>query len=101
MGLAPICSRSATEIVPFQQVQKQSIMLQLEGKVAFITGAASGIGKEIAGEFARAGATIVVVDLNKAAADVTAAEIGKTGTKAIGIAVDVTDEARVGTAVQS
>jgi 3-hydroxybutyrate dehydrogenase len=76
-------------------------MLQLEGKVAFITGAASGIGKEIAGEFARAGATIVVADLNKSQADITAAEIAKTGATAIGIAVDVTDEAQVGAAVQS
>src|ERR1017187_8023050 len=76
-------------------------MLRLEGKVAFITGAASGIGREIALEFAREGAKIVIADLNKEAADKTAAEIEKTGAKAIGIAVDVTDEAQVETAVQT
>jgi 3-hydroxybutyrate dehydrogenase len=75
-------------------------MLRLEGKVAFITGAASGIGREIALEFAREGAKIVIADLNKAASDTTAAEIEKTGAKAIGVAVDVTDEAQVGAAVQ-
>jgi 3-hydroxybutyrate dehydrogenase len=75
-------------------------MLRLEGKVAFITGAASGIGKEIALEFAHQGATIVVADLNQQAADDTATEIDNTGTKATGMAVDVTDEAQVEEAVQ-
>ena len=76
-------------------------MSKLEGKVAFITGAASGIGKEIAIEFAHEGAKIAVADLNKQAADVVAAEIEKTGTEAIGIGVDVTDEAQVDAAVQT
>jgi 3-hydroxybutyrate dehydrogenase len=44
-------------------------MARLEGKVAFITGAASGIGKEIAREYAREGARIAIADLNKQAAD--------------------------------
>jgi 3-hydroxybutyrate dehydrogenase len=70
-------------------------MARLEGKVAYITGAASGIGKEIATEFAREGAKIVIADMNKQAADAAAAEIEKTGAKAIGVAVDVTDEAQV------
>ena len=73
----------------------------LEGKVAFITGAASGIGREIANEFAREGAKIAIADLNRQAADAAAAEIAKTGAKAIGVAVDVTDEAQVGAAVQA
>ena len=75
-------------------------MSKLEGKVAYITGAASGIGKEIALEFAREGAKIAVADLNKPAADVAAAEIEKEGTKAIGVAVDVTDEAQVDASIQ-
>jgi 3-hydroxybutyrate dehydrogenase len=70
-------------------------MPRLENKVAYITGAASGIGKEMALEFAREGAKIVVADLNKQAADAAAAEIEQTGSKAIGVAVDVTDEAQV------
>jgi 3-hydroxybutyrate dehydrogenase len=76
-------------------------MARLEGKVAFITGSASGIGKEIAIEFAREGASIVIADLNKQAADQAAAEIQATGAKAIGVAVDVTDEAQVEAAVQA
>jgi len=75
-------------------------MPRLEGKVAFITGAASGIGKEIALEFAHEGAKIVIADLNKPAADAAAAEIEKTGSKAIGVAVDVTNETQVDAAVR-
>ena len=49
--------------------------MQLKDKVAFITGSASGIGKEIAIVFAKQGAKIVIEDLNKEAADATAAEL--------------------------
>jgi len=73
----------------------------LKDKVAYITGAASGIGKEIAIVFAREGAKIVIADLNKAAADATAAEIATGGTQAIGVAVDVTDEAQVDASVKA
>lgn len=76
-------------------------MLRLEGKVAFITGAASGIGKEIALEFSREGAKIIIADLNHKGACDTAAEIEKNGSKAIGIAVDVTNEAQVDAAIQA
>ncbi|PHV10029.1 3-hydroxybutyrate dehydrogenase [Chitinimonas sp. BJB300] len=76
-------------------------MARLKDKVAFITGAGSGIGKEIALEFAREGAKIVIADLNKEAADATAAEIERIGVKAIGVAVDVTNEAQVDAAVQT
>jgi 3-hydroxybutyrate dehydrogenase len=70
-------------------------MPRLENKVAYITGAASGIGKEMAIEFAREGAKIIVADLNKQAADAAAADIEKAGSKAIGVGVDVCDEAQV------
>lgn len=77
-------------------------MARLQDKVAFITGAASGIGKEIAQEFAREGAKIVIADLNKEAAQAAAAEIEKScGAKAIGLAADVTDEAQVDAAVKA
>ena len=73
----------------------------LDGKTAFITGAASGIGREIANEFARQGASIAIADLNKQAAEAAAAEIRGTGARALGVAVDVTDEAQVEAAVQA
>ena len=67
--------------------------MRLLGKVAVVTGAASGIGKEIARAFQREGAKVVIADLNQAGADAAAAELG--GNDAIGIAMDVTSEAEV------
>jgi 3-hydroxybutyrate dehydrogenase len=74
--------------------------MQLKDKVAFITGSASGIGKEIAVLFAQEGAKIVIADLNKQAADATAAELKEAGAQAIGVGVDVTSEQQVDAAVE-
>jgi len=63
--------------------------------VALVTGAASGIGKAIAETYARAGAAVAIADLNQGGADAAAAEIKAKGGKALGIAMDVTDEAAV------
>ena len=65
----------------------------LENKVAIVTGAASGIGKDIAILFAREGARVVIADLNQKGADAVAAELGG-AKRAIGVAVDVTNEAQ-------
>lgn len=73
----------------------------LQDKTAFITGSASGIGREIAFLFASQGARIVIADMNKAAADATAAELVATGAQAIGVVVDVTQEDQVNQAVQT
>lgn len=75
--------------------------MQLKDKVAFITGAASGIGKEIAIVFAKEGAKIVIADLNKDAADATAAELKATGAEAMGIGMDVTNEGQVNAGVEA
>src|SRR4051812_9539668 len=75
--------------------------MQLKDKVAFVTGSANGIGKEIAVLYAREGAKVVIADLNKQAADATAAEIVAAGGQAIGVAVDVTDEAQVDASVEA
>ncbi len=74
--------------------------MQLKDKVAYVTGAASGIGKEIAALFAREGAKIVIADLNKQAADAAAAELKAGGAQAIGVGVDVTVEAQVDASVE-
>ncbi|WP_050461337.1 3-hydroxybutyrate dehydrogenase [Herbaspirillum autotrophicum] len=69
--------------------------MQLKDKVALITGAASGIGKEIALEYAKEGAKVVIADLALDAAKATADEINKSGGKAMAVAMNVTDEAQV------
>jgi len=69
--------------------------MRLKDKVAVVTGAASGIGKEIARTYAREGAKVVIADLNQKAADATAAELGGADKRALGVAMDVTDEAQV------
>ena len=73
--------------------------MQLKDKIAIITGAASGIGKEIAFEYAREGAKVCVADLSLDAANATAKEIQQQGGSAIGVAMNVADEAQVDTGV--
>ncbi|VVE50346.1 3-hydroxybutyrate dehydrogenase [Pandoraea anhela] len=72
---------------------------QLNGKVAVVTGAASGIGKEIALTLARAGAAIAIADLNQQGADAVAEEIKAAGGRAIGVAMDVTNEDAVNSGI--
>ncbi len=69
--------------------------MRLKDKVAIVTGAASGIGKEIAIVFAHEGAKVAIADLDQKAADVTAQEIDFTGKRAIGVAMDVANEQQV------
>ncbi len=69
--------------------------MQLQNKVAVITGSASGIGKEIAFEYAKEGARVVIADLVLEAAKATADEIIKAGGQAMGVAMDVTSEQQV------
>lgn len=74
-------------------------MMKLDNRVAFVTGAASGIGKRIAQVYAQAGAAVAVADLNPQGAEAAAAELRAQGARAIGIGVDVTDESGVDAAV--
>ncbi|WP_063589516.1 3-hydroxybutyrate dehydrogenase [Achromobacter ruhlandii] len=67
-------------------------MSNLNGKVAVVTGAASGIGKEIALTLSRAGAAVAIADPDQAGADAVAREIEQAGGKAMGVAMDVTNE---------
>ena len=70
-------------------------MNSFDGQVALITGAASGIGREIARRFAAAGGRPVIADLDREAAMVTAEAIRATGAEAFAVGMDVTDEAAV------
>ena len=68
--------------------------MRLKDKVAIVTGAASGIGHDIARTYAREGACVVIADINQKAADAAAAELGDSK-KAIGVMMDVTNEQQV------
>ncbi|WP_035058867.1 3-hydroxybutyrate dehydrogenase [Andreprevotia chitinilytica] len=74
-------------------------MSDLNGKVAVVTGAASGIGKQIALTLAKAGAAIAIVDLNEDGAKAVATQINNAGGRAIGVRMDVTDETAVNSGI--
>lgn len=68
-------------------------------RVAFVTGAASGIGKAIATRLVRDGAAVVIADLDEGKAQAVAAELGGTDV-AIGVGIDVRSESAVKAALQ-
>ena len=70
-------------------------MFSLHNKTALITGGASGIGLAIAQTFAKAGAHVHILDLNGGQAEQIASEIRRTGRKATGHAVDVSNQPQV------
>lgn len=69
--------------------------LELENKVCVVTGAAGGIGAEIAREFAAVGARVALLDRDEKGAQAAAAAIAETGARAIAVACDITDKASV------
>jgi glucose 1-dehydrogenase len=72
---------------------------RLEGRVAFITGGASGIGRGCCLRFAEEGADIAVADYNESGAGETAGMVEALGRKALALKLDVTDEEAVEGAV--
>ncbi|WP_205855675.1 SDR family NAD(P)-dependent oxidoreductase, partial [Phytoactinopolyspora endophytica] len=63
--------------------------MRLEGKVALVTGGASGIGEATLHKLAREGVQVVVADINDDDARRVAAEIGKAGGSASAVKMDV------------
>ena len=66
-------------------------MTSLEGRVALVTGAARGLGAEIALQFARAGARVGVLDLTEEQTQDTVAAVTAAGGKALALGADVAD----------
>jgi len=69
--------------------------MNLQDKVAVVTGAASGIGKQIATVYFQNGAKVVIADLNLEQAQAVATELDPSGQRAIAVAMDVTNEEQV------
>ena len=67
-------------------------MADLQGRIALVTGAAQGIGRAIALELARAGATLALADINEVKLAQVAAEIEATGGQAAAFRIDVSNE---------
>jgi D-sorbitol dehydrogenase (acceptor) len=70
-------------------------MARLEGKVAIVTGAASGMGRAIALRYADEGARVVIADLNADAGRRVAGEISSAGGRAVAVAIDVCNREQV------
>ena len=80
-----LCTMNSTKTV------EDDDMSQLEGKVALVTGAATGIGRASALALAGAGAAVCVSDINSAGVEQTAQRIIDAGGKAIAVTCDVTE----------
>ena len=75
--------------------------MNLNGKICIVTGAAHGIGAEIAKRYVQSGAKVAIADLALDAAEATAADLTRMGPgEAIGIEMNVTDEVAVNVGVQ-
>ena len=90
MSEAPITHAPADSGVPLQARD-----FSVEGRVVLITGAGQGIGRELARQFAAAGAVPVVADLNIANAECVVKEIEEAGGRASAVRVDVADKVSV------
>jgi len=76
-------------------------MKRLDGKVAFLTGAGSGIAKATALAFAREGAKVGIAEINAAAGKATEQQVRAAGGEAIFIETDVTRDDEVRRAIEA
>lgn len=75
--------------------------MSLKGKVALVTGAASGIGRECVLNMAAKGAKVVIADLSLEKGNLVVDEIKKAGGQAMAVAMDVCDEAQVNAGIDA
>ena len=76
-------------------------LLSLDGKVALVTGAATGIGEAIAGVLAAAGAHVLVGDIDVDGAERVSSDLRERGQRADSVGLDVTDEASARAAIHA
>lgn len=88
-------NRSASLASKDASVPASARDFRVEGRIVIVTGAGQGIGREIARQYAAAGAIPVIADLNLDKARSVAGEIEAAGGKAMPVAVDVSDKASV------
>jgi 3-oxoacyl-[acyl-carrier protein] reductase len=86
-------------INPLSRTHNQEFVMILQGKVALVTGGASGMGRVTASRFVAEGASVVVADRNADGAEEVAKELSQDGGSAVAVAMDVTDSAAVDAAV--
>jgi 3-hydroxybutyrate dehydrogenase len=75
--------------------------MDMKDKIAVVTGAASGIGKQIATVFFQHGAKVAIADLNLDAAQAAARELDPSGARAMAVAMDVTNEEQVDAGIKA
>jgi 3-hydroxybutyrate dehydrogenase len=80
--------------------KKEGKLMNLTNKSAIVTGAASGIGKQIAHAFSKSGAKVCIADISLGSAQAVAEEINHSGGQALAVEMDVTNEQAVETGVQ-
>jgi NAD(P)-dependent dehydrogenase (short-subunit alcohol dehydrogenase family) len=81
-------------------MQSFNDLFRLDGRIALVAGAASGIGRSAALGLAAAGATVVCADINETGAKIVAGEIHKQGGKAEALTLDITDEQSIASTLQ-
>ena len=69
--------------------------MELDGKVAIVTGGASGIGRALAAQFASHGVCVVVGDLDEAGAESTVSDIRSAGGEAVSLRANAADDADI------
>ncbi|MGH4031679.1 SDR family NAD(P)-dependent oxidoreductase [Actinomycetota bacterium Odt1-20B] len=102
MSLTPTTATTTTETgAAAATAPATGAVGEFAGKTAFVTGAASGIGREVARRLAAAQAAVVVADFDERGAQDVARELTASGARALAVRVDVTDPESVRRAVEA